>query len=83
MEIELKCEICFEEYDDERYPITNNCGHTFCFFCIKTMCSKGKSLCFNCKYPGMNPYGSKNFLILELASQLKNKHKVKNNHNSK
>jgi hypothetical protein len=38
---------------------------------------------FNCKYPGMNPYGSKNFLILELASQLKNKNKVKNNHNSK
>lgn len=34
------CNICFEDYDEERLPMVINCGHTFCLLCI--------ALCKNC-----------------------------------
>ncbi|CAL4081970.1 unnamed protein product, partial [Meganyctiphanes norvegica] len=48
----LKCEICFEHYDDNNCrPKSLPCGHTFCNQCVAKGILKGQSTCPTCRKP--------------------------------
>ncbi|KAL3086764.1 hypothetical protein niasHT_039430 [Heterodera trifolii] len=66
----FSCKICFEPFSkDRRYPISLNCGHTFCARCVRQLSSFGTSiacgLCRRGTYSDFRQLG-KNVTLLDL-----------------
>eukprot|EP01100_Stratorugosa_tubuloviscum_P000439 TRINITY_DN10_c0_g1_i4.p1 TRINITY_DN10_c0_g1~~TRINITY_DN10_c0_g1_i4.p1 ORF type:complete len:391 (-),score=118.12 TRINITY_DN10_c0_g1_i4:55-1227(-) len=75
------CSICFESYEDPRIL---NCGHSFCFNCLRSIHNGLRVQCPICRIETRTTLASlpKNFALIQLIEEVKRKETNNDNNNN-